>query len=59
LDSCGELEAPEGSRPFALTEYAEGTKPQPPASDELYRDFGRLIGRFHAASCISRSDYHA
>jgi Ser/Thr protein kinase RdoA (MazF antagonist) len=52
---CGELEAPEGRRPFALSEYVEGTKPQPPASEELYRDFGRLIGRFHAAGASFRS----
>jgi Ser/Thr protein kinase RdoA (MazF antagonist) len=52
---CGELEAPEGPRPFALLEYVDGIKPQPPASDELYRDFGRLIGRFHAAGASFRS----
>lgn len=52
---CGEMEAPEGPRPFALSEYVEGTKPQWPASDELYRDFGRLIGRFHAAATAFRS----
>jgi Ser/Thr protein kinase RdoA (MazF antagonist) len=54
---CGELEAPEGPRPFALSEYVEGTKPQPPASDELYRDFGRLIGRFHAVGASFRSSH--
>lgn len=54
---CGELEAPEGSRPFALSEYVEGTKLQPPASDELYRDFGRLIGRFHSVGVSFRSSH--
>jgi len=29
---CGELDAPEGPRPFALSEWVEGTKPLPPAS---------------------------
>ncbi len=52
---CSDVEAPEGRRPFALTEYVEGTKPQPPASEELYRDFGRLIGRFHTAGASFRS----
>jgi Ser/Thr protein kinase RdoA (MazF antagonist) len=52
---CGELEAPEGTRPFALWEHVAGTKPQPPASDELYRDFGRLIGMFHVAGASFRS----
>jgi Ser/Thr protein kinase RdoA (MazF antagonist) len=54
---CGELEAPEGARPFALTGYVEGTKPRQPTSDELYRDFGRLIGRFHAAGASFRSSH--
>jgi Ser/Thr protein kinase RdoA (MazF antagonist) len=52
---CGELRAPEGTRPFALSEHVEGTKPQLPATDELYRDFGLLIGRFHAAGASFRS----
>jgi Ser/Thr protein kinase RdoA (MazF antagonist) len=54
---CGELEAPEGPRPFALSEYVEGTKPQSPAGEEFYRDFGRLIGRFHAAAASFRSGH--
>jgi len=54
---CGELDAPEGPRPFALSEWVEGTKPQPPAGDDLFRDFGRLIGRFHAAGAGFRSDH--
>jgi Ser/Thr protein kinase RdoA (MazF antagonist) len=53
----GELRAPEGTRPFALVEHVEGTKPQPPASDALYRDFGVLIGRFHAAGASFRSSH--
>jgi Ser/Thr protein kinase RdoA (MazF antagonist) len=54
---CGELEAPEGARPFALSEYVEGTKPQPSASDALYQDFGRLVGRFHAAAASFRTSH--
>jgi Ser/Thr protein kinase RdoA (MazF antagonist) len=46
---AGEVAAPEGPRPFALTEFVEGAKPRPPYDDELYRDFGRLTARFHAA----------
>lgn len=55
--SCGELDAPEGPRPFALSEWVEGTKPQPPAGDDLFRDFGSLIGRFHAAGADFRSGH--
>jgi Ser/Thr protein kinase RdoA (MazF antagonist) len=54
---CGEMDAPEGPRPFALSEWVEGTKPQPPAGDELFRDFGRLIGRFHTAGAGFRSGH--
>jgi Ser/Thr protein kinase RdoA (MazF antagonist) len=54
---CGEMEAPEGPRPFALSEFVDGTKPQPPAGEEVYRDFGRLIGRFHAAGTSFRSSH--
>jgi len=54
---CGEMDAPEGPRPFALSEWVEGTKPQPPAGGELFRDFGRLIGRFHAAAAGFRSGH--
>jgi Ser/Thr protein kinase RdoA (MazF antagonist) len=54
---CGEMDAPEGPRPFALSEWVEGTKPQPPAGDDLFRDFGRLIGRFHAAGADFRSGH--
>ena len=54
---CGEMDAPEGPRPFTLSEWVEGTKPQPPADDGLFRDFGRLIGRFHAAGAGFHSGY--
>jgi Ser/Thr protein kinase RdoA (MazF antagonist) len=54
---CGELAAPEGTRPFALAEYVSGTKPQPPASEALYQDFGRLIGRFHEAGASFRTSH--
>lgn len=54
---CGEMDAPEGPRPFALSEWVEGTKPQPPAGDDLFRDFGHIIGRFHAAGGDFRSDH--
>lgn len=53
---CGELEAPEGPRPFALSEFVDGTKPQLP-TDELYEEFGGLIGRFHAAGASFRSSH--
>jgi Ser/Thr protein kinase RdoA (MazF antagonist) len=43
----GRLDAPEGLRPYALTEWVEGTKPMPPWTDELYRKFGQLVARFH------------
>lgn len=45
----GELDAPEGPRPFCLTEYVHGRKPRPPLGDSLYREFGRLIARLHTA----------
>ena len=43
----GELLAPEGPRPYALTHWVAGTKPVPPWTDELYRTFGALTGQFH------------
>lgn len=49
-DVVGVLEAPEGERPFALTEWVPGDKPQPPWTEDLYRDFGRSLARFHAAA---------
>lgn len=43
------LDAPEGVRPYAVWEYVAGHKPQHP-DDDLYRDFGRLVARFHEAA---------
>lgn len=43
----GQLDAPEGPRPYALTEWVEGTKPVPPLTDDLYRRFGQLTAHFH------------
>jgi Ser/Thr protein kinase RdoA (MazF antagonist) len=45
----GTLDAPEGLRTFALTEYVTGRKPGSPFDAELYRSFGRLTGRVHFA----------
>lgn len=46
---AGEVTAPEGRRPFLLSEYVEGRKPQQPFDDQLYRDYGRLLARLHDA----------
>lgn len=54
---AGELAAPEGPRPFALTAYVEGEKPRPPLDDELYRDFGELAASFHRAADAFASAY--
>lgn len=51
----GELTYPEGSRPFALSAWVEGRKPQPPFTDELYHAFGGSIAAFHAAADWFRS----
>jgi Ser/Thr protein kinase RdoA (MazF antagonist) len=48
--ASGVLALPEGGRPFVLTAFVDGRKPQPPFSDELYREFGELIARFHLAA---------
>jgi Ser/Thr protein kinase RdoA (MazF antagonist) len=48
--ASGVLALPEGDRPFVLTAFVDGRKPQPPFSDELYREFGELIARFHLAA---------
>lgn len=45
----GVLDAPEGPRPYALSAFVEGLKPQLPFTDGLYRDFGRVIGALHKA----------
>lgn len=49
-DTAGFLNAPEGKRPFALAEWVEGEKPQPPRTDALYRDVGTMLARFHDAA---------
>jgi Ser/Thr protein kinase RdoA (MazF antagonist) len=51
----GELAAPEGPRPFALSHWLPGHKPQPPWTDGLYRDFGAAVARFHRAG----DDFHS
>jgi len=56
-DSVGALDAPEGERAFALTEWVPGDKPQPPWSDSLYRTVGASLGRLHAASDAFVSRY--
>jgi Ser/Thr protein kinase RdoA (MazF antagonist) len=40
--------APEGVRPYAVWRFVDGRKPRPEAG--LYRDFGRLVARFHEAA---------
>lgn len=52
----GELVAPEGTRPFVLSEYVEGHKPQKPFDDDLYRMYGRLIARLHEAGDTFRTN---
>ncbi|ADB35352.1 aminoglycoside phosphotransferase [Kribbella flavida DSM 17836] len=47
---AGVLDAPEGDRPYVLTSFVDGTKPQPPFTDDLYRAFGELLARFHDAT---------
>ena len=47
---CGILDAAEGPRVYALTEFVVGRKPQPPFDDALYREFGALIATFHAST---------
>lgn len=51
----GQLDAPEGPRPYALTEWVQGTKPSPPWTDDLYREFGQLTARFHSIAAAHRS----
>ena len=54
--TVGQLAAPEGVRPYVLSEYVEGRKPRPPFDDALYRSYGRLIGRLHHAGNSFRTD---
>lgn len=56
-DSVGALEAPEGERLFALTEWVPGEKPQPPWSDALYRAVGSLLAQLHEAAESFSSDF--
>ena len=56
-DSIGTLEAPEGPRLFALTEWVPGDKPRPPWSDALYRTVGASLARLHAAADSFGSTY--
>jgi Ser/Thr protein kinase RdoA (MazF antagonist) len=56
-DSVGALDAPEGQRLFALTEWVPGAKPQPPWSDALYRAVGSLLAQLHEAADSFVSDY--
>ena len=54
--AAGQLAAPEGIRPFLLSEYVEGRKPQEPFDDDLYRSYGHLIARLHKAGETFRTD---
>ena len=56
-DSVGVLDAPEGQRLFALTQWLPGDKPQPPWSDALYRAVGSLLAQLHQATDSFVSDY--
>ncbi len=46
----GLLETPEGPRPFTLSGFVEGTKPEPPFGAELYVAFGAEPAAFHDAA---------
>jgi Ser/Thr protein kinase RdoA (MazF antagonist) len=46
----GVLTMPEGDRPYLLTGFVDGSKPQAPFTDDLYRVFGELVARFHTAT---------
>ena len=56
-EPVGLLETPEGPRPFILSGFVEGTKPQPPFDDELYDAFGRQLAAFHDAADNYHSPY--
>ena len=45
-----QLPTPKGEQYAVLFEYADGYKPQPPFSTDLYVAFGRAIGQMHNAS---------
>lgn len=57
-DLVGEVAAPEGFRPFMLSEYVEGHKPRKPFDDALYSDYGRLVARMHDAGDTFRTSRH-
>lgn len=46
----GVLDAPEGPRPYAMTRFVDGEKPQRPFTDELYDEYGTLLARLHDAA---------
>jgi Ser/Thr protein kinase RdoA (MazF antagonist) len=46
----GLLDAAEGTRPFTLSSFIVGRKPQPPFDDDLYHSFGQLVAGFHDAA---------
>ena len=56
-DLVGVLDAPEGPRPFTLSEFVDGTTPQPPFDDELYAAFGAQVAAFHDAADNYSSPY--
>jgi len=55
-DCVGMLTAPEGVRPYALTDWLPGKKPQPPWTNDLYRRVGTNLARLHQALDSFRSD---
>jgi Ser/Thr protein kinase RdoA (MazF antagonist) len=56
-DTVGLLETPEGPRAFTLMPYVEGSKPQPPFTDEMYAAFGGQLAAFHDAADNYTSPY--
>lgn len=46
----GKVEAPEGTRYFSLFNYASGSKPKKPFTDELYVNTGRTLANYHTVS---------
>jgi Ser/Thr protein kinase RdoA (MazF antagonist) len=46
----GLLDTPEGDRPYVLSTFIIGTKPQPPFDADLFRSFGELVATFHDAA---------
>ena len=54
-DFVGVTVAPEGDRPYVLTTWAAGVKPQPPFTDALYHRFGAVTATFHQAAAAMTS----